>query len=110
MAKIWVMTPNKLKIQEVIYDFKLNDRYFPNQHECKMYLINDINEYFAIFFDAQDGGEYNTSSRWIASYCGVQPTGNFVIMRKKWINKEEHTIDMDITVKSFKEQYLDKQK
>ena len=28
-------------------------------------------------------------------------TGNFVIMRKKWIDKEEHTIDMNISLKQF---------
>jgi hypothetical protein len=105
MANIWLMSPDNKNIQVVKYDFKLGDK-FPNLFECRQFWINDIMEYFVIFFDAEDGGAYNASAKWVAPYCGVAPTGNFIVMRKKWIGGEEHTINMDISPKDFKQKYL----
>lgn len=105
MAKIWLMTPENKNIQLVKYDFELKTK-FPNGFECSQFLINDIMEYFVVFFDKEDGGDYNYSAKWISPYCEVYPSGNFVVMRKKWIDGEEHTIDMDISPKEFKKKYF----
>jgi hypothetical protein len=56
MSKIWLMTPDKNKIQVIKYDFNIR-KYFPNGLECKMIPINDIFEYYVIFFDAEDMGD-----------------------------------------------------
>jgi len=90
------MTPNKKNIQKINYDFELRTK-FPNGFECFQFLNPDIFDYYVVFFDAEEGGPWNNSASWIARYCNVNPTGNFIVMRKKWINQEEHTIDMDIT-------------
>lgn len=105
VANIWVMKPNSPSIQQVKYDFKLSTK-FPNGFECRQFCITDIMDYYVVFFDADDSGAYNQSAKWIASHCGVAPTGYFVVMRKKWIDGEEHTVEMDITPKEFKQRYL----
>ena len=107
MSKIWLMTPDNNKIQVIKYDFNIR-KYFPNNYECKMIPINDIFEYYVIFFDAEDGGYFNNTAKWIAPHCGVVPTGNFIIVHKKWDMEEEKelTVDMDISVKDFKKKYL----
>lgn len=99
------MTPEKNVIQQIKYDFKLIE-YFPNGFECRQFCINGIMDYYVVFFDADDGGDYNKSAKWIAPFCDVAPTGNFIIMRKKWIGEEEHTIEMGITPRDFKRRYL----
>jgi hypothetical protein len=101
------MSSNNPAIQVIKYDFDLR-KYFPNGFECRTYLIDDIWEYFVVFFDAENGGLYNKSAKWIAPSCGVVPTGNFIMMRKKWDreNEEENTIEMGISPKDFKEKYL----
>lgn len=107
MAKVWLMSPNNTNIQVVHYDFNIN-KYFPNNFECKQFCINDIWEYYVVFFDAEDGGAFNAAAKWIASGCDVSPTGNFIVMRKKW-NKEkeeEETLDMNISPKDFKVKFL----
>jgi len=105
MANIWLMTPEKNIIQQIKYDFKIST-YFPNGFECRQFYVRGIMEYYVIFFDAEDGGFYNQSAKWVAPFCNVAPTGNFIIMRKKWIDGEEHTIEMEITPREFKRQYL----
>lgn len=102
---IWIMSPTEFKIQKTKYDFQLRSK-FPNGFECRQFYINDIMEYYVVFFDADNGGAYNKSAKWIAPYCEVAPTGNFIVMRKKWIEGEELTVDMDITPAEFKKQYL----
>lgn len=109
-ATVWVMSPDKKVIQKRLYDFELRSK-FPRGFECRQFCINDIMDYYVVFFDAEEGGDYNASAKWIASHCGVEPTGNFVILHKKWIqfsdgDCEEYTVDMDITPKEFKKQYL----
>jgi hypothetical protein len=104
-AKVWLMTPNNDNIKSVPYNFNIRD-YFPNGFECRMFLIDDIYDYYAVFFDANDGGRYNNAAKWIAPYCQVVPTGNFIVMRKKWFDEEEKTIEMEITPKEFKKKYL----
>jgi hypothetical protein len=108
-AKVWVMSPDKQVIQKVKYDFELRSK-FPRGFECRQFCIDDIMDYYVVFFDAEEGGAYNASAKWIAPHCGVAPTGNFIIMRKKWIETEddceEYTVEMDITPKEFKKQYL----
>lgn len=105
IANIWLMTPDNKNIQQVKYDFKLGTK-FPNNFECRQFLIDDIFDYYVVFFDAENGGAYNQSAKWIASSCDVLPTGNFVVMRKKWIDGKEHTIEMGISPKDFKQKYL----
>ena len=105
VANVWVMKPNSPSIQQVKYDFELSSK-FPNGFECRQFCITDIMDYYVVFFDADDSGDYNQSAKWIASHCGVAPTGNFVVMRKKWFGDEEHTVEMEITPKEFKQRYL----
>ena len=105
VANVWVMKPNYPSIQQVKYDFELSSK-FPNGFECRQFCITDIMDYYVVFFDADDSGDYNQSAKWIASHCGVAPTGNFVVMRKKWFGDEEHTVEMEITPKEFKQRYL----
>ena len=105
VANVWVMKPNSPSIQQVKYDFELSSK-FPNGFECRQFCITDIMDYYVVFFDADDSGAYNQSAKWIASHCGVAPTGNFVVMRKKWFGDEEHTVEMEITPKEFKQRYL----
>lgn len=102
---IWIMSPNDFKIQKTKYNFKLRSK-FPNGFECKQFCINGIMDYYVVFFDADDSGAYNASAKWIAPYCGVAPTGNFIIMRKKWIGEEEVTVEIGISPAEFKKQYL----
>ena len=102
---IWIMSPTNSNIQKVKYDFQLRSK-FPRNFECRQFLINDIMDYYVVFFDADDGGQYNASAKWIAPYCGVAPTGNFIIMRKKWIDDEEFIVEMDISPAQFKKKYL----
>ena len=105
VANVWVMKPNSPSIQQVKYDFELSSK-FPNGFECRQFCITDIMDYYVVFFDADDSGDYNQSAKWIAPHCGVAPTGNFVVMRKKWFGDEEHTVEMEITPKEFKQRYL----
>jgi len=105
VANVWVMKPNSPSIQQVKYDFELSSK-FPNGFECRQFCIKDIMDYYVVFFDADNSGDYNPSAKWIAPHCGVAPTGNFVVMRKKWIGDEEHTVEMEITPKEFKQRYL----
>jgi hypothetical protein len=63
-------------------------------------------DYYVVFFDANDGGKYNASAKWIAPHCQVASTGNFIIMRKKWFDGEEKTVEMEITPKEFRAKYL----
>jgi len=105
MANIWLMTPEKNIIQQVVYDFKLNTK-FPNNFEVKVFPIDGYKDYYCAFFDADDSGVFNQSAKWIAPSCEVAPTGNFIIMRKKWIDGEEQTVKMEITPKEFKQRYL----
>jgi len=109
IANVWLMTPNSKNIQKVKYDFTLSSM-FPNNFECRQFCINDIDDYYVVFFDAEDGGAFNSSAVWVASYCGVAPTGNFIIMRKKWFHTEddyaEYTVEMNITPKELKKIYL----
>ena len=99
------MTPNFPIIQQVKYNFELSTK-FPKGFECFQFCINDIMDYYVVFFDADNSGAYNQSAKWIASHCGVEPTGNFIVMQKKWIDDMEHTVEMDITPKEFKQRYL----
>ena len=105
IANVWLMTPNSKNIQKVKYDFDLSSM-FPNGYECLPYFINDITDYYIVFFDKEDGGAFNSSAVWVAPYCQVAPTGNFIIMRKKWFGTEddyaEYTVEMNITPKGFK--------
>ena len=77
--------------------------WFPKGCECfQKYIVEgDIMEYFAIFFDAEEGGLGNKDARRFAKICGVSPTGNFVIMRKKWVDGEEVTINMGVDMTQF---------
>lgn len=104
-AKVWLMTPDNKNIQSVPYDFNIK-KYFPNGLECRQYCINNIMDYYVVFFDANDGGKYNASAKWIAPHCQVASTGNFIIMRKKWFDEEEKTVEMEITPKEFRAKYL----
>jgi hypothetical protein len=104
-AKVWLMTPDNKNIQSVPYDFNIK-KYFPNGFECRQYCINNIMDYYVVFFDANDGGKYNASAKWIAPHCQVASTGNFIIMRKKWFDEEEKTVEMEITPKEFRAKYL----
>lgn len=106
MANIWLITPDNDKIAQVKYDFKLSTKFRQGHFECRQFLIDDIMDYYVVFFDAENGGAYNASAKWIAPSCGVAPTGNFIVMRKKWINGEEHTVEMGISPKDFKKKYL----
>jgi len=109
-AKVWLMTPDNKNIQSVPYDSVPYDfnikKYFPNGFECRQYCINNIMDYYVVFFDANDGGKYNASAKWIAPHCQVASTGNFIIMRKKWFDEEEKTVEMEITPKEFRAKYL----
>ncbi len=104
VANVWVMTPNNANIQQVKYNFELRSK-FPNGFECFQFLIDDIMDYYVVFFDADDSGAYNQSAKWVAGYCGVAPTGNFIIMRKKLIDDEEHIVEINITPKELKQKY-----
>lgn len=99
---VWVFKPNDRNVCfECGYpEFKevrnrLMKEWFPNGFECfqKYVKEGDIMEYFVIFFDAEEGGARNNCVE-LAKICGVPPTGNFVVMRKKWVDGEEKTIDM----------------
>ena len=108
IASVWLMTPDNNNIQQAKYDFKLDTKFRKGRFECRQFLIDDIMDYYVVFFDADDGGAYNASAKWIASSCGIPPTGNFIVMRKKWIDGKEHTVEMDISPKDFKNKYLNK--
>ena len=99
------MSPENKNIRQIKYDFDIMTK-FPNGFECHQFCNPDTSDYYVVFFDNEDGGRYNTSAKWIAPTCGVEPTGNFIIMHKKWINREEHTVEMDISPKDFKAKYL----
>ena len=98
--KVWVFKPND---RNVCFEYEypefnrkaLMAKWFPNNFECfqKYVKEGDIMEYFVIFFDAEEGGARNNCVE-LAKICGVPPTGNFVVMRKKWVGEEEKTIDM----------------
>lgn len=104
-VNVWLMTPANKNIQQVKYDFNLHSK-FPNGLECSLFLINGYDDYYVVFYDRDDEGAYNQSAKWIAPNCEVAPTGNFIIMRKKWIDGDEHTVEMEITPKEFKQKYL----
>jgi len=105
-TNIWFMSPDNKNIRQIKYDFDIKTK-FPCGLECHQFLNDDIFDYYVVFFDAEDRGRYNASAKWIAPSCGVFPTGNFIIMRKKWgDDDEEHTIEMDISPKDFKAKYL----
>ena len=99
------MSPKKPNIRLVPYRFNLRKR-FPNGYEVATFPITDERDYYAVFYDAEEGGMPNPSANWIAPYLGVAPTGNFIVMRKKWIDGEEEAFDMDITPKQFKKWFL----
>ena len=104
-SKVWLMTPDNKNVQSVKYNFKLASK-FPNGFECRQFCIDDIMDYYVVFFDNDNSGAYNASAKWVAPSCEVSPTGNFIVMRKKWINGTEHTVEMDISPKDFKKKYL----
>ena len=105
-TNIWFMSPYNKNIRQIKYDFDIKTK-FPDGFECHKFEDDDTGSYYVVFFDAEDGGTYNASAKWIAPTCGVFPTGNFIIMRKKWgDDAEEHTIEMDISPKDFKAKYL----
>lgn len=55
-----------------------------------IYFTEDnINEYFIVLFDANEGGEPNSSAVWLASKFDIEPTGNFVIARKVYDKEKE---------------------
>jgi hypothetical protein len=108
IASVWLMSPDNKNIQQAKYDFSLYSKFRKGHFECRQFLIDDIMDYYVVFFDAEDGGVYNESAKWIAPSCGVLPTGNFIVMRKKWIDGKEHTVEMDISPKDFKNKYLNK--
>jgi hypothetical protein len=78
-------------------------KWFPRGFEVKQWYLkeDDIMEYFVVFFDAEEGGLCNEMAYQIAKACGVASTGNFVVMRKKWVGEEERTVDMGVSVFEF---------
>ena len=109
IANVWLMSPDNINIKKNIksvpYDFNLTS-YFPNNFEVCVFPVDGYKDYYGVFFDAEDGRCYNTSAKWIAPHCQVEPTGHFIIMRKKWIDDDEETFEMEITPKEFKAKYL----
>jgi hypothetical protein len=110
--KVWVIKPEMDAVAEnemlghPYPEFNrkaLLAKWFPNNFEVKQWYVKegDIMEYFVVFFDAEEGGLYNEMAVQIAKACGVAPTGNFVVMRKKWFGEEERTIDMGVSVFEF---------
>lgn len=108
MVKVWLMCPGDKIIKQVDYpptgDLTLFKSWFPKRHEIRQFFINpgSENEYIVVFFDAEEGGEINGVASWIARRIPVQPTGKFLIMRKKWDtwdgNFSERAIEIDMTV------------
>jgi len=103
---IWYMSPKKPNIRQVKYKFKLKEK-FPRGFEATQFPITEDNmEYYVVYFDADPCGVPNPSAEWIAGACGVGATGNFIVMRKKWVSGAEHLVDMGITPKEFKKKYF----
>jgi hypothetical protein len=86
--------------------------FFPDGFEvCTSQGKTGIWDYYILFFDAENGKPFNKNARWIIElpiYPSVVPTGNFIIVRKKWddVLDDETTphIDKDLKdiIKLFK--------
>ena len=77
---------------------------FPRGFETYQIFIDDSQlEYISIFFDADNKGKPSCSweAKLIAAAIGISPTGNMLIVRKKWINKEECLVNMDMKFGEF---------
>ena len=104
-ANVWVMRPGCDNIKVTPYDFKLN-ALFSKGFEYWMVYINGDKDYLVLFFDAENGSPYNKSAKWIAKLRNdLLPTGNFVLMRKKWIEQKEHTIEIEMSVKEVQSRF-----
>lgn len=96
--------PFGLPIDSRIKIYPMLKKYFPRGFETYQIFMDDSQlEYICIFFDADNRGMYNSSyaADIIASTIGISPTGNMLILRKKWINKEECLVDMDMRFDEF---------
>jgi len=78
--------------------------YFPRGFENYQIFMDDSQlEYISIFFDADHMGKPSRSYEaiTIANVIGISPTGNMLIWRKKWINKEECLVNMGMGFDEF---------
>jgi len=98
---IWYMSPKKSNIRLVKHRFNVNSK-FPNGNKF-VEISKDVHnsESFIILFDANPGGMYNPSAKWIARLLNVEPTGNFIIMRKVYFDNASFAVDMTTTPKKF---------
>ena len=116
-ARIWLMLPNENSIYQVQYPVLGDDRenlkrVFPNNFKSFRVLNTDDKDYYTVFYDAEEGGAFNKSAKWIAKFVPVAPTGNFVIMHRQLrcknttnetdLDFDEYTVGMKGTVKEFK--------
>ena len=106
------MKPSFDKVKVVEYDFGSEnygrtirkDLFDVRRCEHTVYFITkDQMEYYIIFYDAEEGGAFNKTAKWLAKQIPVQPTGNFIILRIKYTEEDkEQVMDMDMTsVKAF---------
>jgi hypothetical protein len=93
---MWLMTPSNDKIVKCRYT--TFNKVFQNEFDSVQFNIDDDGmEYLVVFFDANDGGVFNQCASWLSKLLRIPPSGNFVIMRKKWVDGEETTIDIGMT-------------
>lgn len=102
--KMWVMKPTSSKIRAIPYnDENVTSQFQRNIDYRKFPITADYNEYFIVFFDDDKWGAYNKTATCISHFCNIiNPTGNFLIIRKKWVNGEITTVDMGVSPKEFR--------
>ena len=67
----------------------------------------DIWDYYIVVYDGHDNGQPNPTAEWLTKVLpdGVNPTGNFVILHKKWNNEldVEENVKIEIGLKELRE-------